>query len=194
MKKFRNLTSVCCPLPFKDIDTDMIIPAQFMTSTSKEGYGQNLFRRLRDANPDFPINQSKYKNSKIMIADDNFGCGSSREHAVWALMSWGIEVIIAKSFADIFASNSAKSGLLLITLPALQVDDYLNRASSESALILTIDLERQIITESDGSLRNFQYNPFRKHCILNGLDDLDYMLSKLGEIREFKSKQEISKP
>ncbi len=189
MKKFETLTSVCCPLPIRDVDTDMIIPAQFMTSTSREGYGQNLFRRLRDESPNFPLNQTRYKDAKIIIASENFGCGSSREHAVWALMSWGIRVILAPSFADIFASNGAKSGLLLVPMEQQRIEDFQRRAQSESGLILTVDLQNQQITESDGSAHKFKYNSFRKHCILNGLDDLDYILSKSSEINSFRTNQ-----
>lgn len=190
MKKFTAITSSVCPLPIKDIDTDMIIPAQYMTSVSKEGYGENLFRRLRDSDPNFPLNQPRYKESKILVADDNFGCGSSREHAVWALASWGIEVIIAKSFADIFFSNSAKSGLLLISLDSTQVDHYLSQASNPNGLNLTIDLKAQSIKEENGATLSFEYNPFRKHCLLEGLEDLDYIFSKSSEIAEFRKKQE----
>lgn len=190
MKKFSTITSTCCPLPIKDVDTDMIIPAQYMTSVSKEGYGENLFRRLRDSDSGFPLNQDKYRSAKILIADDNFGCGSSREHAVWALLSWGIEVIIAKSFADIFFSNSAKSGLLLINLPAEKVDYYVNQSSLEAGLEVTVDLKNQLISEKSGTGQHFEYNPFRKHCLLNGLEDLDYIFSKSSEIQNFRAEQE----
>jgi 3-isopropylmalate/(R)-2-methylmalate dehydratase small subunit len=170
----------------------MIIPAQYMTSVSKEGYGENLFRRLRDSDPSFPLNQPQYKSAQILIADDNFGCGSSREHAVWALASWGIEVIIAKSFADIFFSNSAKSGLLLISLPTEKIDRYLSQAAQAEGLTLTVDLEKKLIVESDGENQIFVYNTFRRHCLLNGLDDLDYIFSKSAQIAEFRQKQKNS--
>lgn len=193
MKKFTTVTSSVCPLPIRDVDTDMIIPAQYMTSVSKEGYGENLFRRLRDSDPNFPLNLPRYRNSNILVADDNFGCGSSREHAVWALTSWGYEVIIAKSFADIFFSNSAKSGLLLITLPAETIDDYLSRASNPNGLTLTVDLKSQSIKDDTGHSEPFEYNPFRKHCLLQGLEDLDYIFSKNKEIAEFRNKQELKR-
>ena len=190
MKKFTSVTSSVCPLPIKDVDTDMIIPAQYMTSVSKNGYGENLFRRLRDSDENFPLNQNRYKESKILVADDNFGCGSSREHAVWALASWGIEVIIAKSFADIFSSNCAKSGLLLITLAAPVVDYYLEKAASTEGLTLSVDLASQQIKEQENAkIIDFDYNPFRKHCLLQGLEDLDYILSKSKEISEFRNRQ-----
>ena len=193
MKKFSTITSSVCPLPIKDVDTDMIIPAQYMTSVSKEGYGENLFRRLRDSDANFPLNQARYRDSKILVADDNFGCGSSREHAVWALASWGIEVIIAKSFADIFFSNSAKSGLLLITLDAAKIDTYISEASHTDGLNLSIDLKSQLIKQQGKSDQSFEYNPFRKHCLLEGLEDLDYIFSKADEIKNFREKQEANR-
>ena len=117
MDKFTTLTARCVPLEINDVDTDLIIPAQYLTSISRDGYGENVFRRLRDENPDFPLNQDKFKDVQILLAAKNFGCGSSREHAVWALQGYGFRVVIAESFADIFFSNSAKNGLLLISLP-----------------------------------------------------------------------------
>ena len=176
------------PLPIKDVDTDMIIPAQFLTSVSKEGYGQNLFRRLRDKDPEFPINQAKYKDAGIMIADDNFGCGSSREHAVWAIVDAGFRAVIAKSFADIFYNNSAKSGLILVTLPPEVVDEFLSSATS-GKLVLTVDLESQQVSTTDGRTFSFKYDSFRRHCILNGLDDIDYILSSKDDIAQFRKKQ-----
>jgi 3-isopropylmalate/(R)-2-methylmalate dehydratase small subunit len=176
MKEFTNLKSQVVPLNIKDIDTDMLIPAQYLTSISKSGYGQNLFRRLRDEQADFPLNQEHYRQAKILIADSNFGCGSSREHAVWALMDWGIEVVICKSFADIFSSNSGKNGLLLITLPEQVVDQLLSQAQ-HSSLELEIDLEAQEVRQG-AEVYKFEYPAFRKHCLLYGLDDLDYIRSE----------------
>ncbi|MBX9720288.1 MAG: 3-isopropylmalate dehydratase small subunit [Candidatus Obscuribacterales bacterium] len=188
MKKFTQLKSKSIPLPVKDVDTDMIIPAQFLTSISSEGYGQNLFRRLRDNDANFPLNQDKFKGASLLVADHNFGCGSSREHAVWALTGWGISVVIAKSFADIFYNNSAKTGLLLITLPEKVVDRLLSEAQS-SDLELTVNLEEQCVEHPSGESFRFEYDPFRKHCILNGLDDIDYILSHKQEIAAFRDKQ-----
>ncbi|MCB0336470.1 MAG: 3-isopropylmalate dehydratase small subunit [Bdellovibrionales bacterium] len=173
MKAFKNLTSPICSFPVRDVDTDMIIPAQYLTSTSRAGYGQHLFARLRQNDPNFFLNQPDAQNSKILIADENFGCGSSREHAVWALMDFGFEVIIAKSFADIFKSNSGKNGLLLISLEAEEVDT-LHALSGQP---LTIDLETQKIQYGNGTTGSFEYDPFRRDCLLRGLDDLDYLLS-----------------
>ena len=141
MEKFKTFKSKVCPVNYSNVDTDMLIPAQYLTSTSKKGYGENLFRRMRDENKDFSLNLDKYKNAQILVADDNFGCGSSREHAVWALADWGFKVVIAKSFSDIFFSNSAKNGLLLITLSEDVVNSILEKSSTED-LELTIDLEQ----------------------------------------------------
>jgi 3-isopropylmalate/(R)-2-methylmalate dehydratase small subunit len=186
MQAFKSVKSKVLPLPLKDVDTDMIIPAQFLTSISREGYGQNLFKRLREADPQFPLNQDKYKGAQIMVADNNFGCGSSREHAVWALDGAGFKAVIAKSFADIFAGNCAKNGLLLVVLPEAVVDRILLEARS-GAYELDIDLEKQTVTLPDGTNVAFDYDPFRKHCLLNGLDDIDYILSFKDEIRAFKN-------
>lgn len=189
MEKFTKLKSKIVPLPLKDVDTDMIIPAQFLTSISREGFGENLFRRLRDQDPNFCLNQERYKGARILVADENFACGSSREHAVWALTGAGFKVVIAKSFADIFFSNSAKNGLLLIELPADVVDSLLAQAQA-SDVELEVDLEGQKVRLKDGSEHHFNYDAFRKHCLLNGLEDLDYLLSKKNEIETFRGKQE----
>jgi len=187
MEKFKSFTAKAMPLSMKDIDTDMIIPAQFLTSVSRAGYGQNLFRRLRDNDPQFPINQEKYKGAGIIIADSNFGCGSSREHAVWAILDAGFRAIVAKSFADIFYNNSGKSGLILATLPDKTVDKLLATATNEE-LILTVDLEAKEVRR-DGEIFPFDYDPFRRHCILNGLDDIDYILSIKDDIYNFRKEQ-----
>ena len=191
MEKFTLLKSKVIPLPMKDVDTDMIIPAQFLTSITRDGYGQNLFRRLRDNDPNFPFNQERYRGASILLADHNFGCGSSREHAVWALDGAGIRVVIAKSFADIFYNNSAKNGLLLITLPEAAVDKLFGSAQSGD-LELTIDLEKQIVSAQGENDVSFEYDQFRKHCILHGLDDIDYILSHAKEISEFRQWQKDS--
>lgn len=189
MEKFTKLKSKIVPLPLKDVDTDMIIPAQFLTSISREGFGENLFRRLRDQDPNFCLNQERYKGARILVADENFACGSSREHAVWALTGAGFRVVIAKSFADIFFSNSAKNGLLLIELPA-DVVDFLLAQANASDVEVEVDLEGQKVRLKDGSEHRFNYDAFRKHCLLNGLEDLDYLLSKKKDIEAFRGKQE----
>lgn len=191
MKACKSVKSKVTPLPLKDVDTDMIIPAQFMTSISREGYGKNLFSRLRAADPQFPTNQEKYQGSEILVADHNFGCGSSREHAVWALTDAGFKAVIAKSFADIFSGNSAKNGFLLVVLPEEIVDRILLEGRSGS-YELNIDLEKQLVTLPDGTEVSFDYNPFRKHCLLNGLDDIDYILSFKDEIKAFKEKSALT--
>ena len=188
MEKFKSITAKVMPLPMKDIDTDMIIPAQFLTSISREGYGQNLFRRLRDKDAQFPLNQEKYKDAGIIVADNNFGCGSSREHAVWAILDADFRAIIAKSFADIFYNNSAKNGLILVTLPEKVVDNFLSLAKPGD-LSLTVDLDQQKVFAPNQQSFSFDYDPFRRHCILNGLDDIDYILSAQEDIAKFRQSQ-----
>jgi 3-isopropylmalate/(R)-2-methylmalate dehydratase small subunit len=186
MQPFTCVTSLAAPIPIKDVDTDMIIPAQYLTSISREGFGPHLFVRLRNSRPDFYQNQERFNASKILIADINFGCGSSREHAVWALLGAGVRVVIAPSFADIFSGNSAKNGLLLVTLSESDVRGLLLEAS-ERDLSLTVDLVEQKVSADDGRSWSFNYDSFRKHCLLNGLDDLDYLRSRLDLIRAKKS-------
>jgi 3-isopropylmalate/(R)-2-methylmalate dehydratase small subunit len=191
MRPFTTVTSIAAPVAIKDVDTDMIIPAQFLTSISRDGFGPNLFKRLRESRPDFYQNQSRFNKAEILVADANFGCGSSREHAVWALLGAGIKVVIAPSFADIFAGNSAKNGLLLVTLPEDVVKGLLNDALN-SELKLTVNLEKQLVSSATGAEWSFNYDPFRKHCLLNGLDDLDYLRSKLDVINAKKKEQSVN--
>jgi 3-isopropylmalate/(R)-2-methylmalate dehydratase small subunit len=188
MDKFETLKSKVIPLPMTDIDTDLIIPAQFLTSISREGFGQNLFRRLRDGDPNFPFNLDKFKGAAVLVAGNNFGCGSSREHAVWALTGAGIKVVIAPSFADIFFSNSAKNGLVLVTLTEAQNNRLLAEAQA-GELEVTVDLQAQTVTLPSGEVFNFDFDPFRKHCIINGLDDIDYILSHKEKIETFRAGQ-----
>jgi 3-isopropylmalate/(R)-2-methylmalate dehydratase small subunit len=171
----------------KDVDTDLIIPAQFLTSISRDGYGQNLFRRLRDNDPNFPFNLPQYSDAQILVAQSNFGCGSSREHAVWALQGAGIKVVIASSFADIFFNNSAKNGLVLVQLTQSEVEAILSQAAAGECT-LTVDLEKQTVTAKNGEYK-FDFDSFRRHCILNGLDDIDYILSFQNEIAKFREAQ-----
>jgi 3-isopropylmalate/(R)-2-methylmalate dehydratase small subunit len=192
MKPFTTVRSHGAPLPLKDVDTDMIIPAQFLTSTSRDGFGENLFARLRASDPRFFMNQDRYQGAEILIAGSNFGCGSSREHAVWALRSSGIKVVIAPSFADIFASNSSKNGLLLVRLDR-DTTNALLRECAEGKVILTVDLERQVVVTHDGREWSFPCDPYLRHCLLNGLDDMDFLCSRLPDIRATKAKlQEYS--
>ncbi len=187
MKKFTSINAKAVPLDLNDVDTDLIIPAQFLTSVSREGFGANLFKRLRDGDPSFAFNRPEYKDAKILIANDNFGCGSSREHAVWALQGWGIETVIAKSFADIFTSNSAKNGLLLVKL-APDVVDSLRGEASRGALTVEVNLDKCTVSAGDGRAYPFEYDPFRRHCLMNGLEDLDYLLSHRAEIEAHRAK------
>ena len=186
---FRNLKAKNIPLPMKDIDTDMIIPAQYLTKTDKFGYGENLFERLRASDPNFPLNLEKFKDGQILTTRSNFGCGSSREHAVWALLQWGIRVVIAPSFADIFFNNAAKNGLVLVRLPEDLVETIL--AESETGnYYIEVDLESQIVTLPDNSKHHFPFDPFRKECILRGLDDLAYIQSFTSEIEAWHQRRQ----
>lgn len=189
MKAFTTLTSQVIPLDRKDVDTDMIIPADYLKGTGKGGYGEHLFQRLRDNEADFPLNDEKYKNAQILMAQENFGCGSSREHAVWALLEYGIQVVIAPSFADIFHSNSGKNGLLLVPLPKEAIQELIQQAQ-EQQLKLTVDLQQQVVTEEEGKEHAFFYDPFRKECLLKGNDDLDYLLENEPVIDEWQKERE----
>jgi 3-isopropylmalate/(R)-2-methylmalate dehydratase small subunit len=186
MKALKQIQGIAIPLNQSDIDTDIIIPAQYLTSTSQSGYGQFAFARLK-SNPDFVLNQDKYKAAPILITGSNFGCGSSREHAVWAIQELGIQAIIAPSFADIFTNNAKKNGLLLIQQNKQKVEQLIQRAQSE-VLIIKIDIENQslIINEHESK---FELDSFFKHCIINGLDELDYLMSNIDSINIFKQKQ-----
>ena len=184
MQVFKKLTSNAIPLWLSDIDTDMIIPAEFLTQTSKSGYGESLFCRLKESDKNFIFNNSSYSNSQILIAGDNFGCGSSREHAVWALTQAGIRVIIAPSFSDIFSNNAAKNGLLLIELDKGDAESLCMQSENPSFQI-TIDLENQLITTLNKQY-NFEYDPFRKTCLIKGLDDMTYLIDHIDVIKEFE--------
>lgn len=190
MEPFKKFTSRVAQLPLQDVDTDLIIPAEFLTSISRTGYGEHLFRRLRDADPNFCLNKEGAADIQILITNSNFGCGSSREHAVWALQGWGFQAVIAPSFADIFSSNSAKNGLLLIELPKNAVNTLLKLAED---CTVTVDLKNQLVSVSTGQEYSFEYDPFKKHCLLNGLDELEYLLSKQQAIKEHFSVSQIQK-
>lgn len=188
MQPFTTLKSNVVPLPIKDVDTDLIIPAQFLTSISRDGYGANLFRTLKDGDPNFPLLRQEYQGAEVLVADSNFGCGSSREHAVWALQGAGFKVVISKSFADIFYNNSAKNGFLLITLTDATVDRLL-KESAAGIVEVKVDLDAQSVTLPWGAQENFEFDPFRKHCLVNGLDDIEYIRSQELLISEFRAKQ-----
>jgi 3-isopropylmalate/(R)-2-methylmalate dehydratase small subunit len=188
MKKVTQIHGKVVPLKIKDVDTDLIIPAQYLTSVSREGYGEHLFQRLKASDPNFVFNQPRYQDAKILIAEDNFGCGSSREHAVWALQGAGLEAILAPSFADIFFNNSAKNGLLLVALPEEVIAKLLTQALQQE-LTLTIDVAEQTVKTPTGEAYHFSVDPFQKHCFINGLDELDYILSYKNEIQDFRANQ-----
>jgi 3-isopropylmalate/(R)-2-methylmalate dehydratase small subunit len=175
MQTFTNIVSQAIPLDMDNVDTDMIIPAQFLTKIDKNGYGNHLFQRLCEQDPDFIWNNPSYKNAEILVTKTNFGCGSSREHAVWALMQAGIRVVIAKSYSDIFYNNAAKNGLLLISLESSMIESMIKNMK-KNAPILTVDLDHQAITISNDETYHFEFDPFHKECFLNGHDELNYLL------------------
>ena len=190
MDKFNNVSSVAAPLPLINIDTDMIIPKQFLKTIKRSGLGKNLFDEMRYDQSgveidDFVLNQDKYKNTKILVAGDNFGCGSSREHAPWALLDFGIKVIISTSFADIFFNNCFKNGILPIILPKKERDLLMDDALKGSNSVLTINLENQEITRPDGSIITFDVDKFKKKCLLDGLDDIELTMKKFEKIKSF---------
>ncbi len=199
MEKFTQLTGVAAPLPVINVDTDMIIPARYLKTIKRTGLGKSLFYVLRyddegAERPDFVLNKTAYRDAKILISGDNFGCGSSREHAPWALGDFGIRCVIAPSFADIFYNNSFKNGILLITLSQDQVDRLSGAAEQGANATLSVDLENQEITAPDGSAIPFEIDPFRKHCLLNGLDDIGLTLQKADKISAFEANQKTATP
>lgn len=191
MEKFTKLTGVAAPLPMINVDTDMIIPKQFLKTIKRSGLGKNLFDEMRyDDNgneiPDFVLNKPAYRNAKILVSGDNFGCGSSREHAPWSLLDFGIRCVIAPSFADIFYNNCFKNGILPIRLPQEDVDKLMSDAERGANATVTIDLENQEITGPDGGCIKFEVEEFRKHCLLNGLDDIGVTLEDAELIRSYE--------
>jgi 3-isopropylmalate/(R)-2-methylmalate dehydratase small subunit len=199
MEKFTTLTGVAAPLPMINVDTDIIIPKQFLKTIKRTGLGKNLFQDMRyDAEgreiPDFVLNRPAYRKAKILVAGENFGCGSSREHAPWALLDFGIRCVIAPSFADIFYNNCFKNGILPIALPKDQVAKLLDDAERGANAVVTIDLEKQEITGPDGGLIRFDIDPFRKHCLLNGLDDIGLTLQKAAGIDGYEARQRTAQP
>ena len=198
MEKFTKLSGVAAPLPMVNVDTDKIIPKQFLKTIQRSGLSKGLFYELRfdeQGNPkDFVLDQPAYKDAKFLVAGDNFGCGSSREHAPWALLDAGIRCVIAPSFADIFYNNCFKNGILPITLPQEQVDLLMDDAERGSNAVITVDLEKQEITGPDGGTLTFEIDPFRKHCLLNGLDDIALTLEKESAITRFEAERESAQP
>ena len=199
MDKFTTLTGVAAPLPIINVDTDKIIPKQHLKTVERTGLGKALFEELRyrddgSENPDFVLNQPAYRQSKILVAGENFGCGSSREHAPWALMDFGIRCVIASSFADIFYNNSFKNGMLLIKLPQAIVNELMDDAKKGANARLSVDLASQTITRPDGGTVKFDIDPFLKDCLLNGLDDIGLTLKKESKIAAYEQKQRLTQP
>jgi len=199
MQKFTTLTGIAAPLPMINVDTDKIIPKQHLKTIARTGLGKALFDEMRyrqdgSENPDFVLNQTAYRNAKILVAGENFGCGSSREHAPWALLDFGIRCVIASSFADIFYNNCFKNGILPIKLPQQVVDQLMDDAKKGANARLTIDLEQQTVTRPDGEKIRFEIDAFRKHCLLNGLDDVGLTLQKAPAIDRYEEKQRLSQP
>ncbi|AVI63682.1 3-isopropylmalate dehydratase small subunit [Halomonas sp. GFAJ-1] len=208
MKKFERFEGVVAPLDRANVDTDLIIPKQFLKSIKRTGFGVNLFDELRyldegqpgqdcsqrPLNPDFVLNQSRYQGAEVLLARRNFGCGSSREHAPWALEDFGFKVVIAPSFADIFYNNAFKNGILLITLAEEEVDRLFAEAEAREGYQLDVDLENQRVITPSGEILEFEVDEFRKHCLLNGLDDIGITLQDEDAIRSFEEKHRQQRP
>ena len=200
MEKFSKLTGIAAPMPLVNIDTDMIIPKQFLKTIKRTGLGANLFDEMRfdrDGNEieDFVLNKPAYRDAEILVAGENFGCGSSREHAPWALLDFGIRCVISTSFADIFYNNCFKNGILPIALPQEQVDALMKDAEKGANARITVDLEEQTITSSDGEMFSFEVDAFKKHCLLNGLDDIGLTVEAAAPaIEAFEAKAAAARP
>ncbi|MDE1461148.1 3-isopropylmalate dehydratase small subunit [Spartinivicinus poritis] len=208
MEAFTQLTGVVAPLDRANVDTDMIIPKQFLKSIKRSGFGPNLFDELRyldegkpdqdcsnrPLNPDFMLNQPRYQKSSILLARENFGCGSSREHAPWALLDYGFRCVIAPSFADIFYNNCFKNGILPIVVEDDEVDQLFQGVAAQEGYQLTVDLEQQTITKSDGGVIIFEVDDFRRECLLKGLDEIGLTLAKSDKIKAFEAKYKQQNP
>lgn len=208
MQKFSVETGIVIPMDRPNVDTDAIIPKQFLKSIKRTGFGPNLFDEWRyldhgepgqdcsgrPLNPDFELNQARYKNGSILLARENFGCGSSREHAVWALDDFGIRVIIAPSFADIFFSNTSKNGILAIALDELLIDKLFEQVEATPGYQLKVDLPEQTITLPDGEIITFEIGGFKKHCLLEGLDDIGLTLQHTADIEAYEEKRKQEAP
>jgi 3-isopropylmalate/(R)-2-methylmalate dehydratase small subunit len=199
MQKFTKLTGVAAPLPMINVDTDMIIPKQYLKTIKRTGLGKALFSEMRydqdgKENPDFVLNKPAYRKATILVSGDNFGCGSSREHAPWALLDFGFRCVIAPNFADIFYNNTFKNGILPIKLPQEDVDKLMDDAKRGANATITIDLEAQTIQGPDGGTIKFDIDPHRKHCLLNGLDDIGLTMQKGKAIDAFEAKAKTTQP
>ena len=199
MDKFEKLTGIAAPMPMVNIDTDMIIPKQFLKTIKRSGLGVNLFDEMRydrEGNEveDFVLNKPAYREAEILVAGDNFGCGSSREHAPWAIKDFGIRCVIAPSFADIFYNNCFKNGILPIALPQDQVDVLMKDAEKGANARMIVDLEAQTVTTSDGESFSFEVDSFKKHCLMEGLDDIGLTMAKEASIDAFEAKAAQARP
>ena len=199
MDKFTKLTAVAAPLPIVNVDTDMIIPKDYLKTIKRTGLGKGLFAEMRynedgSENPDFVLNKPAYRNAQILVAGDNFGCGSSREHAPWALLDFGIRCVISTSFADIFYNNCFKNGILPITVRPEDLDKLMDDAERGANATLSVDLETKEIRGPDGGVIKFDLDGFKRHCLLNGLDDIGLTMEKAASIDAFEKKNEASRP
>jgi len=199
MEKFVKLSGIAAPLRMINVDTDIIIPKQFLRTIKRTGLGKSAFNDIRynedgSEKPDFVLNKEPYRNASILITGENFGCGSSREHAPWAILDFGIRCVIAESFADIFFNNSFKNGILPIRLPREQVEALMKEAEDNPGVPMEIDLERQVVTRGNKFSFPFEVEPFRKHCLLNGLDDIGLTEVKKAKISDFEKKRKADRP
>jgi len=199
MEKFNKLTGIAAPMPLVNIDTDMIIPKQFLKTIKRSGLGANLFDEMRfdlEGNeiPDFVLNKKAYRNAEIIVAGENFGCGSSREHAPWALIDFGIKCVISTSYADIFYNNCFKNGILPIVLKAEEVEELMKDSQKGENARIMVDLEAQTVHSSDGVDFSFVIDKFKKHCLLNGLDDIGLTMEKVSSIDEFEQRYQKQMP
>ena len=199
MEKFTKISGIAAPMPMINIDTDMIIPKQFLKTIKRTGLGVNLFDEMRYDDdgqelPDFVLNKPAYREAEILVTGDNFGCGSSREHAPWAINDFGIRCVIAPSFADIFYNNCFKNGILPIALPKEQVDLLMVEAQKGANARIEVDLEKQTVTTSEGDVLAFEVDAFKKHCLLEGLDDIGLTMEKVAPIDTFEASASAARP
>ena len=199
MQPFTTLTGVAAPLPIVNVDTDMIIPKDYLKTILRTGLGKGLFAEMRfredgSENPDFVLNKPAYRQAQILVAGDNFGCGSSREHAPWALADFGVRCVISTSFADIFYNNCFKNGILPVVVSPEDLEKLMDDASRGSNATLTVDLEAMTIRGPDGGVVRFDLDPFRRHCLLNGLDDIGLTLEKASAIDAYETRAAASRP
>jgi 3-isopropylmalate/(R)-2-methylmalate dehydratase small subunit len=199
MQAFKTLTGVAAPLDIMNVDTDMIIPKQYLKTIKRTGLGTGLFSEMRykedgSDNPDFVLNKPAYRKAEILVAGDNFGCGSSREHAPWALLDFGIRCVISTSFADIFYNNCFKNGILPITVSQADLDKLMDDARRGANATMTIDLPAQEIRGPDGGVVKFEIDAFRKHCLINGLDDIGLTMEKANAIADFEKQNANARP